>query len=284
MTKLFISLQALLPQHTLSRLIGMLAQLERPLWLKNTLIKIFMRVYGISLLEAECEVATQFNHFNAFFTRSLKQDARPQGNAKLLSPADGCVSQRGAVTQGQLIQAKGHYYTAGALLADGTKDTLNPVFNEGSFATIYLSPKDYHRVHMPCSGTLRSTRYVPGALFAVNDSTAQNLPGLFAKNERLVCLFDTDEGPLAVVLVGAMIVAGIETVWGGVEEPAPGTVRERHWPSDAAPRFTAGDEIGRFFLGSTVIILSPKADLEWAVDTGATTRVKANLADYGTDQ
>lgn len=278
MTNLFISLQALLPQHSLSRLIGMLAQLERPQWLKNALIQVFMRAYDISLEEAECQAPNQFVHFNAFFTRSLKADARPQGTSNFLSPADGCVSQRGAITQGQLIQAKGHYYTAAALLADDATTSLADVFDEGSFATIYLSPRDYHRVHMPCAGTLRSTRYVPGALFAVNDTTAQNLPGLFTKNERLVCLFDTSDGPLAVVLVGAMIVAGIETVWGGIETPAPGAIRERQWPSEQAPQFEAGDEIGRFFLGSTVIILSPKADLEWHVDAGANMRVKANLA------
>ncbi len=278
MTNLFISLQALLPQHSLSRLIGVLAQLERPQWLKNALIQLFMRAYDISLEEAECQDPHQFAHFNAFFTRSLKADARPQGSSNFLSPADGCVSQRGAITQGQLIQAKGHYYTAAALLADEATASLADAFNEGSFATIYLSPRDYHRVHIPCAGTLRSTRYVPGALFAVNDTTAQNLPGLFAKNERLVCLFDTHDGPLAVVLVGAMIVAGIETVWGGAETPAPGAVRERHWPLDQAPHFATGDEIGRFYLGSTVIILSPKADLEWHVDAGADIRVKANLA------
>ena len=279
MTNLFISLQALLPQHTLSRLIGMLAQLERPLWLKNLLIKLFMRSYGITLEEAECQDPDQFEHFNAFFTRSLKEGARIKGSTNFLSPADGCVSQRGNISQGQLIQAKGHYYTTLALLADDTSSSLADAFNDGSFATIYLSPKDYHRVHMPCAGTLRSTRYVPGALFAVNDTTAQNLPGLFAKNERLVCLFDTDDGPLAVVLVGAMIVAGIETVWGGVESPAPSAVRVQHWPSEQAPQFAAGDEIGRFFLGSTVIILSPKADLDWSVDAGDSIRVKANLAD-----
>ena len=278
MTHLFISLQALLPQHSLSRLIGMLAQLERPQWLKNALIQLFMRVYGISLAEAEYQDPNQFAHFNAFFTRSLKTDARPQGSSNFLSPADGCVSQLGAITQGQLIQAKGHYYTAAALLADEATASLADGFNEGSFATIYLSPRDYHRVHMPCAGTLRSTRYVPGALFAVNDTTAQNLPGLFTKNERLVCLFDTYDGPLAVVLVGAMIVAGIETVWGGVETPAPGTIRERQWPLEQAPQFAAGDEIGRFFLGSTVIILSPKTDPEWYVDAGTDIRVKANLA------
>ncbi len=279
MTHLFISLQALLPQHTLSRWIGRLAELERPFWLKNTLIQLFMRAYDISLEEAVCEDPKGFPHFNAFFTRDLKENARPQGNTALISPADGCVSQRGTISQGQLIQAKGHYYTTAALLADGTTPSLADKFEDGSFATIYLSPKDYHRVHMPCSGTLRSTRYVPGALFAVNDTTAQNLPGLFAKNERLVCLFDTDDGPLAVVLVGAMIVAGIETVWGGVESPAPSAVRVQHWPSEQAPQFAAGDEIGRFFLGSTVIVLSPKADLEWSVDAGDSVRMKANLAD-----
>jgi phosphatidylserine decarboxylase len=174
-----------------------------------------------------------------------------------------------------MIQAKGRYYTAMALL--GGDSEAAEAFHHGSFATIYLSPRDYHRIHMPTTGTLRRTCYVPGDLFAVNKSTAQTVDQLFARNERLVCYFDTADGPLAVVLVGAIIVAGIETVWGGVEAPSPNDIRETIWSGDDAPTFAAGDEIGRFFLGSTVIVLA-STTLDWAEQAGAAVRVKAKLA------
>lgn len=274
--KFFPILQSLLPQHHLSRAAGWLGHLQGPNWLKTTLIKAFMNSYGISLKDAEIEKPEDYAHFNAFFTRALKTDARPLANSRFVMPADGELSQRGAIAEGAMIQAKGRHYTATALL--GGDAVAAQAFQDGSFATIYLSPRDYHRIHMPTTGTLRRTCYVPGDLFAVNKSTAQTVDQLFARNERLVCYFDTADGPLAVVLVGAIIVAGIETVWGGVEAPSPDAMRETLWSEDHAPTFAAGDEIGRFFLGSTVIVMASSA-LNWAAEAGAAVRVKAELAD-----
>ncbi|MDA7583656.1 archaetidylserine decarboxylase [Luminiphilus sp.] len=274
--KFFAVLQSLLPQHHLSRAAGWLGHLQSPSWLKNALVKAFMSSYGVSLKDAAIERPEDYPHFNAFFTRELKSDARPLATSRWVMPADGELSQRGPITDGAMIQAKGRNYTASALL--GGDSLAAQDFDNGSFATIYLSPKDYHRIHMPTTGTLRRTRYVPGDLFAVNKSTAQTVDQLFARNERLVCYFDTVDGPLALVLVGAIIVAGIETVWGGVEAPAPATIRETHWSADDAPTFAAGDEVGRFFLGSTVILLTPQP-LTWAAEVGATVKVKAELAD-----
>jgi len=270
--KFFAVLQSLLPQHHLSRAAGWLGHLQSPSWLKNALVKAFMSSYGVSLKDAEIERPEDYPHFNAFFTRALKSDARPLATSRWVMPADGELSQRGPITDGAMIQAKGRNYTASALL--GGDSLAAQDFDNGSFATIYLSPKDYHRIHMPTTGTLRRTRYVPGDLFAVNKSTAQTVDRLFARNERLVCYFDTVDGPLVLVLVGAIIVAGIETVWGGVEAPAPATIRETHWSADDAPTFAAGDEVGRFFLGSTVILLTPQP-LTWAAEVGATVKVKA---------
>ena len=274
--KFFAVLQSLLPQHHLSRAAGWLGHLQSPSWLKNALVKAFMSSYGVSLKDAEIERPEDYPHFNAFFTRALKSDARPLATSRWVMPADGELSQRGPIADGAMIQAKGRNYTASALL--GGDSLAAQDFDNGSFATIYLSPKDYHRIHMPTTGTLRRTRYVPGDLFAVNKSTAQTVDRLFARNERLVCYFDTVDGPLVLVLVGAIIVAGIETVWGGIEAPAPATIRETHWSADDAPTFAAGDEVGRFFLGSTVILLTPQP-LTWAAEVGATVKVKAELAD-----
>ena len=277
MANLKVTLQALLPQHHLSRLIGRLAKLEKPAWLKNALIRLFQKQYGISLAEAEYSEGDQYPTFNAFFTRALKDGARPQGSSRYLQPADGVLSQRGEITDGLIIQAKGRWYSPAELLAGDAEEAMQ--FEQGSFATVYLSPKDYHRIHLPIAGKLRLTRYVPGELFAVNPDTTAGVDRLFARNERLVCLFDTADGPLAVTLVGAIIVAGIATVWGGVESQQPGSIRERRWNVDDAPTFQAGDEIGRFFLGSTVVLLSPRNDLQWHEEAGASVKVCANLAD-----
>lgn len=277
MDRLFIALQAVLPQHGLSRLIGKLADLERPAFLKNLLISIFMRSYGISLTEAEHTQAHHYANFNAFFTRALKTDARPSGDSRYLQPADGVLSQCGRVNDGQLLQAKGRLYSSQALLGGTAAEAAR--FDQGAFATVYLSPKDYHRVHMPISGTLKMTRYVPGQLFAVNTTTANGINGLYARNERLVCLFDTADGELAVVLVGAIIVAGIATVWGGVEPTTPSDIREQHFAPGEQPTLAAGDELGRFFLGSTVVLLSERGDLNWRVVAGDQVQVRAPLAD-----
>ena len=277
MINLFIALQAILPQHLLSRMIGWLAELERPVWLKNLLITLFMQAYGISLDEAEHPNAEQYRNFNHFFTRALEEGARPLAGTRYVSPADGILSQRGDVDDGQLVQAKGRWYDTQGLLAGSEEEAAN--FDNGSFATVYLSPKDYHRVHMPISGTLRMTRYVPGDLFAVNNSTTAGVDQLFARNERLVCFFDTADGQLAVVLVGAIIVAGIETVWGGVESPNPGTIREHRFNPEEGPTLEAGAELGRFFLGSTVVLLTEKNGLQWRAGHDDKVLVRAALAD-----
>jgi len=224
--KLFIALQHVVPQHLLSRLVGWVARSEIP-WIKTTFINRFIQHFGVDLSEAEIGDPDRFENFNAFFTRALKDGARPiaDGERVLACPADGTVSQLGPLRGGDLFQAKGHHYSAFELL--GGDGALAAEFQNGHFATVYLSPKDYHRVHMPFTGTLRETCYVPGRLFSVNQTTTERVPRLFARNERLVCVFDTEVGPMAVVLVGAMIVAGIETVFAGAWLVGAGHARER---------------------------------------------------------
>ena len=273
---LFTAFQALLPQHLLSRAIGVLAFLQHPAWLKTLLIKGFMWSYGISLEEAQIKDPAAFDHFNHFFTRALEPDARPLAPSRWVSPADGALSQRGNIESGAMVQAKGRWFDTQSLLAGSEEEAA--AFESGAFATVYLSPRDYHRVHMPVAGQLQWTRYVPGDLFAVNQSTANGVNNLFARNERLVCYFSTEEGPVVLVLVGAIIVAGIETVWGGIESPAPKAIRNQVWENGQGPTFAAGDEIGRFFLGSTVVMLSSQRDISWAVEAGAPIKVNAALA------
>ncbi|VFT55029.1 phosphatidylserine decarboxylase [Pseudomonas aeruginosa] len=216
--RLFICSQYLLPHHLLSRLIGFAADC-RATWFKDRLIAWFARRYQVDMREAQVEDLQAYEHFNAFFTRALKDGARPlaQEPGAVLCPADGAISQLGPIEHGRIFQAKGHSYSLAELL--GGDAELAAPFMGGDFATVYLSPRDYHRVHMPLAGTLREMVYVPGRLFSVNQTTAENVPELFARNERVVCLFDTERGPMAVVLVGAMIVASIETVWAGLVTP-----------------------------------------------------------------
>jgi phosphatidylserine decarboxylase len=275
MTTLYLALQALLPQHLISRAIGWLALLEKPLWFKNMLIQAFVAAYGIDLSEAEGQRAEDYPHFNAFFTRALVAGARPMADSEWLQVADGVVSELGQIDGDLLLQAKGRYYTAQALLAGSADEAA--AYHNGSFMTVYLSPRDYHRVHMPTAGRLIKTRYVPGDLFAVNLKTAAGVEQLYARNERLVCFFESEQGPLVMVLVGAIIVAGIETVWGGVEVPDPDAIREVNFSPDEAPSFAAGEEIGRFFLGSTVVLLTPET-LSWQVEAGAAVKVRGALA------
>lgn len=205
--------------------------------------------------------AAAYPSFNAFFTRPLKPGARPLADAQthVLCPADGAISQIGAIADGRLVQAKGRDYTVKALLADD--EVAAARFEGGRFVTIYLAPKDYHRVHMPVDGTLRSTRYVPGRLFSVNAVTAGGVEGLFARNERLACLFDSPAGLMASVMVGAMIVAGVETVWSGRVAPHEKAVVDTAFAGDV--RLSAGAEMGRFYLGSTVILLFEPGRIEW---------------------
>ena len=258
--ELFVALQRLLPQHALSRLIARAAESKMP-WLKNRLIERAIAAFDINIDEAESSDTDDYENFNSFFTRALKDGARPidQGSNALVSPADGAVSQAGPITQERIIQAKGSDYSAGRLLGNTEEAKL---YTDGAFTTIYLSPKDYHRVHMPIAGTLISTRYIPGDLFSVNDKTAQALPGLFARNERLVCQFDSELGQFALVFVGAMLVAGIETVWGGFETPGRGAVRNADFLGRDLS-FDKGEEIGRFKFGSTVILLIQKDKIDW---------------------
>ncbi len=271
--KLFIASQYLLPHHTLSRLVGKLAASEIS-WLKNLLIRQFMSQYDIHLTEAERELPEQYNSFNDFFTRSLKAEARPIDTASdaIPSPVDGAVSQLGTIEQGQLIQAKGQSFSLTDLLG-GNRDRARP-FMGGQFATLYLSPRDYHRVHMPMTGTLREMVYVPGALYSVNQTTAENVPGLFARNERLVAIFDTENGPMAMVLVGAMIVAAIETVWAGLITPQRRALTVTDFTNPQPVTLEKGQEMGRFLLGSTVILCYPPNTMAWDADLEAGSPVR----------
>lgn len=246
--KLFSLIQYPLPHHLISRLAGVLAECRTP-WLKNLMIEQFIRIYDVDMSQAREPDPHTYSCFNEFFTRAMRDDARPIGDG-MVSPTDGVLSQSGRIEHGTLIQAKGQAYSLTSLLGGDTR-RAEP-FRNGSFATIYLSPRDYHRVHMPLHGTLREMAYVPGRLFSVNLATAANVPGLFARNERLVCIFDTEFGPMAMVLVGAMIVAAIETVWAGQITPKSGLVQTTRY--DEPITLAKGAEMGRFKLGSTVIL------------------------------
>lgn len=273
--RLFILSQYLLPHHLLSRLIGCAAECKAN-WFKSRLINWFAQQYQVNMSEAEVEQLDAYEHFNAFFTRALKEGARPLDATPdaILCPADGAVSQLGPIEHGRIFQAKGHSFSVLELL--GGDNERAAAFMGGEFATIYLSPKDYHRVHMPLAGTLREMVYVPGRLFSVNQTTAENVPELFARNERVVCLFDTERGPMAVVLVGAMIVASIETVWAGLVTPPKRELKTTRY--DAAARapisLEKGAELGRFKLGSTAIVLFGPEQVQWAAELAAGTSVR----------
>ncbi|MDG1311948.1 MAG: archaetidylserine decarboxylase [Porticoccaceae bacterium] len=259
--EIFVALQRLLPKHRLSRLIARAAESKRP-WLKDFFIERAIDAFDIDMEEAITDDLEHYENFNQFFTRELKAGVRPIARAKrsVVSPADGVISQVGKITKTRILQAKGIDYSVSRLL--GNSDSAKQ-YENGRFATIYLSPKDYHRVHMPAAGKLISSRYIPGELFSVNDKTAQALPGLFARNERLVCEFECKElGSFSVIFVGAMLVAGIETIWGGFEKPGPGLVRETDHSKDSLS-FKKGDEIGRFKFGSTVILLFKDEAVIW---------------------
>ncbi|MEC4766940.1 archaetidylserine decarboxylase [Halomonas sp. CUBES01] len=267
----FSRLQYPLPHHALSRLTGTFAQCDNR-WVKNTLINAFIKRFEVDMSQALEPDPSAYATFNDFFTRALKADARPLGDG-LLSPADGTLSQYGRLQAGQLVQAKGHTYSAQTLLGGDT--ALAEEFLGGSFATVYLSPRDYHRVHMPVTGTLREMIYVPGRLFSVNEATAKHVPGLFARNERLVCVFDTQHGPMAMVLVGAMIVAAIETVWSGQVTPLSGHPQRMRFGQPIT--LEKGAEMGRFKLGSTVVMCFANPVAFEAIPTGSMVQMGQTL-------
>ncbi len=255
-------LQKLIPQHALSRFMGVLGNCTYKHY-KNWMIKTFIKSYDVDMSQALEEDPTQYANFNAFFTRQLKPSARdfakPAGS--FLSPADGFISEFGVIQNGQLLQAKRDFYSLERLVAD---QTMAADFQDGSFLTVYLSPKDYHRVHMPVSGELKSMTYIPGSLFSVNDEAVAGISGLFARNERVVCYFKTAYGPMAVILVGAMIVAGIHTVWAGRVAPAKQRRISSQQYADRAMVLERGDEMGFFEMGSTAIVLFAKGAMQFA--------------------
>ncbi len=265
----FTTLQQFVPQQKISKAAGRLAASRHP-WVKRAFIRSFAKAYDVSLDEYERQSLNAYESFNDFFTRELQEDARVIDASVngIVSPADGMISQLGQIHDHKLLQAKGRDYDIGQLLADNADGDY---FADGSFATVYLAPSNYHRVHMPFDGTLIKTRYVPGTLFSVNNTTAANVPDLFARNERLVCLFDTAYGKAAVVMVGAMIVAGIETVATG-KITRTDDIQE----ADHDMSFKKGDELGRFYLGSTAIVVLPKAaktDWQNAMKHGSTVQM-----------
>ncbi len=269
MSRLFVLIQYLLPQQLLSRIAGRFASGTLA---KNLLIRWFIRRYRVDLEEAEIQDPEAFASFNEFFTRALKQGVRPvaQGDGVIVSPADGAISQYGEIDGDRLFQAKGRDFALQALL--GGDEAQASQFLGGNFMTVYLSPRDYHRVHLPLDGRLLRTTYIPGNLFSVNAVTTAMVHNLFARNERYVMEFETAAGPMVLIMVGAMIVAGIETVWGGQVCPLPGKHQPRHQEyRDQSPaiELATGAEIGRFKLGSTVIMLFQRGAMSFSENLSA---------------
>ncbi|MBI5447631.1 MAG: phosphatidylserine decarboxylase [Gammaproteobacteria bacterium] len=249
-----------LPQHAISRWAGRLAHAKTP-FVKNALIRSFVRRYPINMVEAAEPNLDAYASFNDFFTRTLKPEARPLDlrEDSILSPADGTISEIGDIENNTLIQAKGRYFDLDQLL--GQQTYLSALFQNGKFATIYLAPSDYHRVHMPLAGQLRDMIYVPGRLFSVNFKSSQHIPQLFARNERVIAIFDTVAGPMAMILVGAMIVASIHTQWAG--QVAPSSLRTITVRKYTDVTLEKGQEMGYFSLGSTVIVLFGPQKTQW---------------------
>ena len=252
-----------MPKLAMTRLAGLVASAE---WGSVTtwVIKRFVKRYNVNMNEAAHADPAHYKSFNEFFTRPLKDGVRPLSRSEWVCPVDGAISQCGAIERDQIFQAKGHHYSTRALV--GGDAALAAQFQNGQFATLYLSPRDYHRIHMPIAGKLLRMIHVPGDLFSVNPTTARGVPGLFARNERVVCEFETEKGPMVLVLVGATIVGSMATVWHGqVNPPRPGTVRE--WRYDTQDlRLQKGEEMGRFLLGSTVVMLFPENSIQLPAD------------------
>lgn len=265
--------QYALPHHALSRLMSHLTHCKNRAF-KNVFIKLVVRWYGVNMDEAKVQNLEHYPSFNHFFTRELKDGVRPVASASdaIACPADGVVSQAGIIADGKIFQAKGHDYTALELLGGDVERAKD--FENGHFATIYLSPKDYHRLHMPLTGTLKEMVHIPGRLFSVNNATVGAVPNLFARNERVACIFDTAAGPMALVLVGAIFVSSVETTWHGVVTP-PTLSNPRTWQyAEDAPQLEKGNEMGRFNMGSTIIVLFGKDRTCWNDDLAAGRPVK----------
>ncbi len=270
--------QYLFPKQALTAFAGWVAGHERG-WVTTEIIRRFVLKYSVNMDEALDSNIASYASFNDFFTRALKPGARPLASADLICPVDGAISQFGPISGDQIFQAKGHRYSTTALV--GGDAALAAQFDNGSFATLYLSPKDYHRIHMPCDGRLTQMVYVPGDLFSVNPTTARGVPGLFARNERVVCVFDSARGPFVLVLVGATIVGSMATVWHGVVNP-PRLPDVKTWHYDRQVELKQGDEMGRFLLGSTVVMLFPKPQFAFNADwtPGRAIRLGETMAQY----
>ena len=275
--------QYLLPKQALTAYAGWRASRR---WGARTtkLIRGFVDQYGVDMNEAANPDIASYPSFNDFFTRALKPGARPLATADLVCPVDGAISQFGAIERDQIFQAKGHHYSTTALVGGDT--TLAAQFENGHFATIYLSPKDYHRIHMPSDGRQLRMIHVPGDLFSVNPTTARGVPGLFARNERVVCVFESAHGPFVLTLVGATIVGSMATVWHGVVNPPRSTVLREWRYGDQNIRLKQGDEMGRFLLGSTVVLLFPKGSLRFnpAWLPARPVRLGEAMASFGIDE
>jgi phosphatidylserine decarboxylase len=262
--RLLTTVMPLLPHHLLSAMMYAVARSEwKPL--KSGIIRWVIKQYDVDLSEAVIKDADLYPSFNAFFTRQLESSARPiaDDNSDIVSPVDGEMSQAAPIKQGRMIQAKGRDYSLLELL--GGDVNLASLFEEGYFATIYLSPRDYHRIHMPMDGHLRKMSHVPGRLFSVSQYTTESVPNLFARNERVISLFDTQAGPMAMILVGAIFVGSMETVWDGVVTPVRHRISSWEYAPQSAQQLTLrkGEEMGRFNMGSTVILLFPKGRIAW---------------------
>ncbi|MBA3661241.1 MAG: phosphatidylserine decarboxylase [Gammaproteobacteria bacterium] len=260
--KLFAYFQYILPQHLLTKLFARLGQVSTP-WVKNNLIHSFVKYYQVDLNEAVIEDVTNYPTFNDFFIRHLKPTCRPinHDDSFVVSPVDGTIAQGGKIRKNQLLQAKGHSFSLEALLAHAKTAAL---FENGEYETFYLAPRNYHRVHMPFSGKLLSATYIPGRLFSVNKITAEIIPDLYARNERLVMLFETELGPMAIVMVGALIVGGMQTIW--MNRPVKYTsIQELLIPTNLV--LNKGDELGYFIVGSTVLLLFGPQTIHWDPET-----------------
>jgi phosphatidylserine decarboxylase len=263
--------QYFLPKQALTQLMGRLANLQAGST-TTAVIKWFIQRYKVDMSEAANPDPAAYPSFNAFFTRALRPGARPLAQADWICPVDGAISQLGPIQGEQIFQAKGHHYSTQALV--GGDAQLAAQFQDGNFATIYLSPRDYHRIHMPCAGKLLRMIHVPGELFSVNPTTARGVPGLFARNERVVCVFEGPFGPFVMVLVGATIVGSMATVWHGIVNP-PRTGKIREWNyAQQDVQLAQGAEMGRFLLGSTIVLLTPKSDMQFSAEWQAAKPVR----------